>query len=869
MKIIINPKYESLRSWIEQIPDTFDQDGDILYDARNRIRAKSAPDGQLMCVKRFCCPTFVNRLAYSFLRKPKAQRAYENAQILLSHQIGTPEPVAYILTYRNHLLAESYLVTLQSALTHTFYELGDGILEGRETLIQSFARFTAHMHDEGIYHLDYSPGNILFDQVNGEWHFELVDINRLQTNHSIDMQKGCRNFARLWGRQQLHEQIATTYAQYRHMDPEQCRQIAVQARTRFWEHRRHSFFVYDGITNRKPIRPEDIVIVIPIYKASLSQEEQISVSQCLRLLSRYTIRFAGPESVKQVNSFPQIPIEHFPDTYFQDLATYNRLMLSKEFYQRFNNFEYLLIYQTDAFVFRDELLQWASLGYSYIGAPWILKPFYRTPFGRLWLRLRGLKYTLHKRPFRPLLLGDKVGNGGLSLRHIPSFIYKCENDQTTIQHYLEKSQIYTEFNEDAYWATRSDFRYPEAGFALEFAFDIRPQECLKQTAHRLPFGCHGWTKPENRDFWYPVILRQIGQEPLRVYFDFQAFSHQTFGGVSRYFAEIISRLPQYNITPILGIRYSDNTHLQALHINVEPVPNRKMAKRRNRQFCRLQIAEGQFDMIHTTYFDPYILKANTHHRPLLITIHDMIDEVMKEGHTTPRRKALLAGKATHIIAVSRHTKQDVMNLLHLPDNKISVVYHGCSISPSTPQQMPALPDKYILYVGGRQRLYKNFRLFLQAMSSVVASEKIDIVCVGSPFTPQEKEYIRSLGLQDHIHSFFAQDDQLYYIYHHAACFVFPSCYEGFGLPILEAWEAQCPLILSNSSCFPEIAADAAQYFLQNDAEDLKSQILTLLHHPERCRELTQKGKKRLQMYSWDKAAESIARIYHNLYARYV
>lgn len=244
MKIVINPKYESLRSWIEQISDTFDQDGDILYDARNRIRAKSAPDGQLMCVKRFCCPTFVNRLAYSFLRKPKAQRAYENAQILLDHQIGSPEPVAYILTYRNHLLAESYLVTLKSPLKHTFYEFRDGIIAGKESLIQAFARFTAHMHVEGIYHLDYSPGNILYDRINDQWHFELVDINRLHIG-KVSPKQGCANFCRLWGKTDFFEVLAPAYAQARHIDETSCREWILSARQQFWAHHPHEHFITD------------------------------------------------------------------------------------------------------------------------------------------------------------------------------------------------------------------------------------------------------------------------------------------------------------------------------------------------------------------------------------------------------------------------------------------------------------------------------------------------------------------------------------------------------------------------------------------------------------------------------------------------
>jgi len=617
------------------------------------------------------------------------------------------------------------------------------------------------------------------------------------------------------------------------------------------------------------IQTKDIIIVIPVHRAQLTADERLSIAQCERVLGRYTIRFVAPKAVRKVEGFEHISVVHFEDAYFQSVASYNRLMLSKDFYECFAEYAYILIYQPDAFVFRDELLSWAQAGYTYLGAPWILKAKYRTWWGRLVLQLRGLRYHLRGIPFRPLLLGDKTGNGGLSLRKTAEFIHTCKNEQATIQEYLEKSERWSEYNEDAFWATRSDFRYPDVRTALRFAFDLYPEECLRQTSHALPFGCHGWCKAKAETFWRPIIERQAGIQPLRVYLDYQAFSHQTFGGVSRYFTEIIARLPLYGIEPIVGLRYSNNTHLRALHIDVEPVQNRKIAKRLNRRYCRQAIAAGQFDLIHATYFDPYVLSANKHQRPLVITIHDMIDEVMQEGHTTPRRKALLAKHATHIIAVSEHTKKDVMQILHVEDDKISVVYHGNSVTAVEPQRLPVLPERYVLYVGGRQRKYKNFELFLRAMPSVVKKEQVEIVCVGTPFTEKEKAVIQTYELEQCVRSLFAEDDQLYYIYHHAQCFVYPSCYEGFGLPILEAWSADCPLILSHSSCFPEIAGEAAAYFKENNADDLAKRTLDLLRSEEARQELIERGKARLQTYSWDKAAEKIASVYRQIYSQYV
>ena len=244
MKVVINPKYGHLREWIQSIPDCFANEGKVIYDARNQIRLITAPDGTALCVKRFHTPRLLNRIGYTFFRSPKAKRAYENALTLLDRGIATPEPVAYILLYKNHLLVESYLVTLQSSLRHTFYEFRDGDISGKESLIQAFARFTARMHDAGIYHLDYSPGNILYDQINGNWQFEIIDINRLYFGH-ISSRQGCKNFCRLWGKTDFFEVLAPAYAQARQIDEARCREWILSARRHFWAHHPHEHFITD------------------------------------------------------------------------------------------------------------------------------------------------------------------------------------------------------------------------------------------------------------------------------------------------------------------------------------------------------------------------------------------------------------------------------------------------------------------------------------------------------------------------------------------------------------------------------------------------------------------------------------------------
>ncbi len=237
----INPKYEHLRGWLEKLPKTFTQQGEIIYEERNQIRLM---DG--FCVKRFCPTKWWNKLPY-LVRKPKARRAYENALRLLELNIPTPEPVAFIPSRWD----ESYLVTVASPLQHTFYDFRDGNIAGKEGLIRDFARFSALLHESGVLHLDYSPGNILYDHIpdshnaNGlTSRFQLVDINRLRFG-KVSPKAGCRNFCRLWGKRDFFEILCAEYAKARHINPEQALRWTLAARKRFWAHHPHEHFVTD------------------------------------------------------------------------------------------------------------------------------------------------------------------------------------------------------------------------------------------------------------------------------------------------------------------------------------------------------------------------------------------------------------------------------------------------------------------------------------------------------------------------------------------------------------------------------------------------------------------------------------------------
>ena len=243
VKITLNPAYENLRGWVEKLPTHFEREGDTIYHKRNHIKVIELPDGTRLNVKRYCTPILINRFIYSTLRRPKAQRAYENALILAQKGISTPEPIAYMLHFKHGLLCESYLITKQLDLAHTFYEFGHGGIAGREKILADFVHFTCELHEKGVYHKDYSPGNILFDTQNGTTVFALVDINRV-TYKKISVKEGCRNFARLWGNTDFFEFIAKHYAAERHADADFCRKEIFAARQKFWAGK-HITYEYD------------------------------------------------------------------------------------------------------------------------------------------------------------------------------------------------------------------------------------------------------------------------------------------------------------------------------------------------------------------------------------------------------------------------------------------------------------------------------------------------------------------------------------------------------------------------------------------------------------------------------------------------
>ena len=378
---------------------------------------------------------------------------------------------------------------------------------------------------------------------------------------------------------------------------------------------------------------------------------------------------------------------------------------------------------------------------------------------------------------------------------------------------------------------------------------------------------------------------------MNVLFDYQAFYIQKLGGVSNCFANLLANMPE-NIQAEIAIRESDNIHLRSKHLveGLHPchlTKNNFICQRKfplkhdlfklfaslfpqqtslgiNRSYAIHCLEEGRYDVFHPTFFDMYFMK-HLHGKPFVLTVHDMIPELFfKKGDMQIARKRELVKHAAHIIAVSENTKRDLVDLLHVPEQRITVIYHGAPEEVAY-NKTPLFDFKYLLFVGHRTA-YKNFCPMVRHLQSFLQHHQdLKLVCTEAPFSQKELAFFQELGIADRIVHFHATDEQLLTLYHHAECFIFPSIYEGFGIPILEAYMAGCPVVLNRKSCFPEIAQDVAIYFdMDETGSNLDEQLELLFSDSAQRTSLLTRQTQRLKDFSWKKAATELAEVYERV-----
>ncbi|RYE27216.1 MAG: hypothetical protein EOP45_01930 [Sphingobacteriaceae bacterium] len=258
-----------------------------------------------------------------------------------------------------------------------------------------------------------------------------------------------------------------------------------------------------------------VAVVIPCYRNTISAYEKIALQQCESILSAYPKIIIKPNHLTLSDETKIVSvsaIENFDEHYFASIAGYNRLMLTPEFYARFIDYEYILIYQLDAFVFSDELTYWCNADIDYIGAPWIRPTHDKSNIETLELKVKSYLYTRYN-VHRKGLPSDKqfinkVGNGGFSLRRVKVFHDITLSMQPKIHFYLSSNNFH--YNEDAFWSIEVNrkkriLNIPFYKTALKFAFEFHPERAYNLNHQQLPFGCHAWDKQV--DFWRPIFKK--------------------------------------------------------------------------------------------------------------------------------------------------------------------------------------------------------------------------------------------------------------------------------------------------------------------------------------------------------------------------
>lgn len=234
MKTVIGKEFADMSGWIEKIPCLFDGEGEVIYRARNTLK-RISHDNRDYVIKKYAVPIFPNRIAYTFFRKSKARRAYENAVRLLEYGINTPAPVAYMEIKRCGLLHDAYFVSLADNSPYMMRQYVDFVNSGEE-IIRQFARFTKQIHDAGILHLDYSPGNILFSvDEGGRARFSIIDLNRMRFGVPVSRTERLRNFRRLTRSDEVLKIMIYEYASLCGWDRAEAFEEAARYSRLFWE----------------------------------------------------------------------------------------------------------------------------------------------------------------------------------------------------------------------------------------------------------------------------------------------------------------------------------------------------------------------------------------------------------------------------------------------------------------------------------------------------------------------------------------------------------------------------------------------------------------------------------------------------------
>ena len=357
---------------------------------------------------------------------------------------------------------------------------------------------------------------------------------------------------------------------------------------------------------------------------------------------------------------------------------------------------------------------------------------------------------------------------------------------------------------------------------------------------------------------------------MKVFFDHSIFTLQKFGGVSNYIVNLAENFSK-NVDPsIISMFYKNEYLKKSSFADTIFFYNRaglliNLINKLNKIYFNYKLNLKKPEIIHQTYFN----EKNTYSKKskIVVTEYDLIKEKFYRENFKDQinYKKNLFDRVDKIICISNNTKKDLEEQYSIDSSKISVTHLSVNKDKEYRKKLLNLRP-FILFVGQRLR-YKNFTNFIKAYSSSIKiNQNFDIVCFGGgKFSLEEKKLFNDLSIdKNNIYYFEGDRLDLNYLYKTARLFIFPSFYEGFGLPLLEAMNMQCPVICSNTSCFSEVVNDAALFFDPKNVDSITSRIEDTIYNDQLLKDLVIKGNSNLDKFSWKKCADETEKIYNNI-----
>lgn len=365
---------------------------------------------------------------------------------------------------------------------------------------------------------------------------------------------------------------------------------------------------------------------------------------------------------------------------------------------------------------------------------------------------------------------------------------------------------------------------------------------------------------------------------MKILFDHQIFRWQVYGGISRYAYELALELATSCgqkvrvIAPIYVNKYLSDApdELNVIGVYMPKLPRTERIYRLINFILSWPI-QWFFspDIVHETYYSPW--RVAPKRAKIVLTVYDMIHErfcmdASMQGPTS-HQKMLAVQRADHIICISEQTRQDLIELFGVDPSKTSVVHLGFTLTQNESAREDVIPPRpYLLYVGSR-RGYKNFDGLLHAYAaSPTLRENLDLICFGGgDFTDEEVNLLHQLELsRENVRHVTGGDAVLASYYRAASVFVYPSMYEGFGIPPLEAMSFSCPVVCSSVSSIPEVVGTAAEMFDPYDSVSIRLALERVVSDSVLRQELIARGMERIKHFSWEKCARETIDVYRRV-----